>query len=87
LGYVPLEAVDAAAGLRALQSGSRVDLLITDVGLPGGMNGRQLADAARQIRPNLKVLFITGYAQNAAIGNGVLEPGMAMLSKPCAEPR
>jgi CheY-like chemotaxis protein len=67
-----------------LQSGSRVDLLITDVGLPGGMNGRQLADAARQIRRDLKVLFITGYAQNAAIGNGLLEPGMAMLSKPFA---
>jgi PAS domain S-box-containing protein len=84
MGYVPLEAVDAAAGLRVLQSGSRVDLLITDVGLPGGMNGRQLADAARQIRRDLKVLFITGYAQNAAIGNGLFEPGMAMLSKPFA---
>jgi CheY-like chemotaxis protein len=48
------------------------------------MNGRQLADAARQLRPGLKVLFITGYAQNAAIGNGILEPGMAMLSKPFA---
>jgi CheY-like chemotaxis protein len=84
LGYVPLEAVDAASGLRVLRSAARIDLLVTDVGLPGGMNGRQLADAARQIRPELKVLFITGYAQNAAIGNGILEPGMAMLSKPFA---
>jgi CheY-like chemotaxis protein len=84
LGYVPLEAVDAASGLRVLRSAARIDLLVTDVGLPGGMNGRQLADAARQIRPGLKVLFITGYAQNAAIGNGILEPGMAMLSKPFA---
>ncbi len=84
LGYMPLEAANAAAGLRVLQSGSRVGLLITDVGLPGGMNGRQLADAARQICPDLKVLFITGYAQNAAVGNGLLEPGMAMLSKPFA---
>jgi CheY-like chemotaxis protein len=82
MGYVPLEAVDAAIGLRVLQTASQVELLITDVGLPGGMNGRQLADAARQIRPELKVLFITGYAQNAALGNGLLEPGMAMLSKP-----
>jgi PAS domain S-box-containing protein len=84
MGYVPLEAVDAAAGLRILQTAPRLDLLITDVGLPGGMNGRQLADAARQNRPNLRILFITGYAQNAAVGNGVLEPGMAMLSKPFA---
>jgi PAS domain S-box-containing protein len=84
LGYVPLEAESAASGLTIFRSGARVDLLVTDVGLPGGMNGRQLADAARQLRPGLKVLFITGYAQNAAIGNGILEPGMAMLSKPFA---
>jgi CheY-like chemotaxis protein/anti-sigma regulatory factor (Ser/Thr protein kinase) len=84
LGYVPLEAVDAASGLRVLRSGTRIDLLVTDVGLPGNLNGRQLADAAREIRPGLKVLFITGYAQNAAIGNGTLDPGMAMLSKPFA---
>jgi CheY-like chemotaxis protein len=56
-------------------------LLITDVGLPG-MNGRQLADAARMLRPDLKVLFITGYAHNAAIGGALLEPGMAVLLKP-----
>ena len=60
----------------------RIDLLITDVGLPGGMNGRQLADAARTTRPDLKVLFITGYAENAVIGNGQLEPGMRVLTKP-----
>ena len=65
-----------------LQSGARLDLLITDVGLPGGMNGRQLADAARQLRPGLRVLFITGYAENAAVGNGHLEPGMHVLTKP-----
>ena len=57
---------------------------MTDVGLPGGMNGRQLADAARAARPALKVLFITGYAENAAVGNGHLEPGMAVLTKPFA---
>ena len=67
-----------------LQSNARVDLLITDVGLPGGMNGRQLADAGRAVRPDLKVLFITGYAENAAIGNGHLESGMQVLTKPFA---
>ena len=60
----------------------RVDLLVTDVGLPGGMNGRQVADAARVTRPDLKVLFITGYAENAVLGNGHLEPGMEVLTKP-----
>ncbi|BDL41885.1 hypothetical protein MSPGM_44750 [Methylorubrum sp. GM97] len=60
----------------------RIDLLVTDVGLPGGMNGRQMADAARVSLPNLKVLFITGYAENAILGNGHLAPGMAVLTKP-----
>jgi DNA-binding response OmpR family regulator len=67
-----------------LQSDVRIDLLVTDVGLPGGMNGRQMADAARATRPDLKVLFITGYAENAAVGNGHLAPGMAVLTKPFA---
>ena len=84
LGYAAIEAPDGASGLRVLQSGVRVDLLITDVGLPGGMNGRQMADAARRSRPELKVLFITGYAENAAVGNGHLEPGMHLLTKPFA---
>jgi len=80
--YSPLEAGDGPAALAILRSGVRIDLLITDVGLPGGLNGRQLADAARIIRPELKVLFITGYAENAAIGNGILEPGMEVMTKP-----
>jgi CheY-like chemotaxis protein len=80
--YVPLEAVDGPAALKLLQSNMRIDLLITDVGLPGGMNGRQVADAARVSRPNLKILFITGYAENAVVGNGHLEPGMEVLTKP-----
>ena len=70
------------SGLKVLQSDVRIDLLVTDVGLPGGMNGRQMADAGRERRPGLKVLFITGYAENAAVGNGHLEPGMAVLTKP-----
>jgi CheY-like chemotaxis protein len=83
LGYTALEAADGPSGLRFLRSKARVDLLVTDVGLPG-MNGRQLADAAREMRPDLKVLFITGYAHNAIIANGVLEAGMEMLGKPFA---
>ena len=83
LGYRAIEAVDGAAGLKVLQSKMRLDLLITDIGLPG-LNGRQLADAAREHRPDLKVLFMTGYAENATIANGFLEPGMQMITKPFA---
>jgi CheY-like chemotaxis protein len=82
LGYTVLEAENAAAGLQILQSSQRVDLLITDVGLPGGMNGRQLADAALTNRPTLKILFITGYAEHAVMGEGSLKPGMHILTKP-----
>jgi PAS domain S-box-containing protein len=82
LGYTAIEAADSVAGLRVLQSDVRIDLLISDVGLPGGMNGRQMADAARQHRPKLKVLFITGYAENAILGHGHLEPGMQVMTKP-----
>ena len=82
LGYTAIEAADGSAGLKILQSDVRVDLLVTDVGLPGGMNGRQLADAARLTRPDLRILFITGYAENAVIGNGHLAPGMRVLTKP-----
>jgi PAS domain S-box-containing protein len=81
-GYVPLEAADGPSALRFLQSQTRIDLLITDVGLPGGMNGRQIADAARVTRPDLKVLFITGYAESAVMGHTHLEPGMEVLTKP-----
>ena len=82
LGYTVIGAGDGASGLKVLQSGAKVDLLITDVGLPNGLNGRQVADAARSLRPAMKVLFITGYAENAAVGNGHLEPGMELLTKP-----
>jgi PAS domain S-box-containing protein len=84
VGYTALEAHDGSAALKVLRSDARIDLLVTDVGLPGGMNGRQVADAARAIRPKLKVLFITGYAENAAIGHGHLGPGMHVLTKPFA---
>jgi PAS domain S-box-containing protein len=81
-GYRILQASDGPAGVRIMESTTRIDLLVTDVGLPGGLNGRQVADAGRALRPGLKVLFITGYAENAAVGNGHLEPGMELLTKP-----
>ncbi|MET3667005.1 PAS domain S-box-containing protein [Caulobacter sp. 1776] len=84
LGYACLEAQDGASGLRILQSNTDIDLLLTDVGLPGGLNGRQVADAARTLRPALKVLFITGYAENAVLNHGHIEPGMEVLTKPFA---
>ena len=84
LGYRAIEAADGAAGLKVLRSDARIDLLVTDVGLPGGINGRQVADAARVVRPALKVLFITGYAEQAAISHGHLDPGMHVLTKPFA---
>lgn len=84
LGYHVLEAQDGPAALRLLHAAAQVDLMVTDVGLPG-MNGRQLAEAARERRPDLKILFITGYAHNAAIGQGeALKPGTALISKPFA---
>ncbi|MFN3523551.1 MAG: PAS domain S-box protein [Phenylobacterium sp.] len=84
LDYKAIEAPDAGAGLKVLASDVDIDLLITDVGLPGGMNGKQMADAARALRPGLKVLFITGYAENASLSHTQLEPGMHVLSKPFA---
>ena len=83
LGYHALEAADGPSGLAIVQSRRRIDLLVTDIGLPG-LNGRQVADASRLLRPDLKILFMTGYAENAAIASGFLEPGMAMITKPFA---
>jgi PAS domain S-box-containing protein len=84
LGYRVIEAVDGGTGLRQIETPGRIDLLVTDVGLPNGMNGRQLADAARAHRPGLKVLFITGFTESAAIGNGNMEAGMGVMTKPFA---
>jgi PAS domain S-box-containing protein len=81
LGYVALEAEDAAGGGAILDSEERVDLVITDVGLPD-LSGREMVEHARTRRPGLKVLFITGYAENAVFGNGRLDPGMQMITKP-----
>jgi PAS domain S-box-containing protein len=82
LGYVTLEAPDGPTGLRLLDGHPEVKLLFTDVGLPGGMNGRQLADEAKRRRARLKVLFASGYARNAIVHHGRLDPGVELLSKP-----
>ena len=81
LGYRAIEAVDGPQGLEIVQSPQRIDLLVTDVGLPG-LNGRQVADAARSLRPDLKVLFMTGYAENAALAAGSLDARMTIITKP-----
>ncbi|MCR4538291.1 ATP-binding protein [Pseudomonas sp. 18.1.10] len=81
LGYGFVEAGDAVTAVPIIESEQRIDLLISDVGLPG-MNGRQLAEIGRQIRPDLKVLFITGYAEHAAVRGGFLDPGMQLITKP-----
>ena len=84
LGYTIIKAETGRAGLLLLQSEQRIDLLVTDVGLPGGMNGRQLADAGQAVRPGLKILFITGYAENALLSHGHLGPSMHVITKPFA---
>ncbi len=81
-GYTVLEAETAQLALHHVRSAERIDLLLTDVGLPGGMNGRQLADAAREHRPKLKVLFVTGYAEQTVLGGEQMEEGMAIMTKP-----
>ncbi len=82
LGYQVLEASTTAAALATLQNHPEVMLLFTDVGLPGGMDGRQLADAARKLRPDLRILFTTGYARNAIVHDGRLDPGVVLIPKP-----
>lgn len=82
LGYHVLEAADGPTAMKIMNSGQPIDLLITDVGLPGGMNGRQLADALRVDRPDLRILFVTGYAENAVLNHGHLEHGMHVMTKP-----
>lgn len=82
LGYTALEAGDGNEALEILQSPRRIDLVVSDIGLPNGLNGRQVVDAARVLRPDLKVLFMTGYAENATLASGFLEPGMALITKP-----
>ncbi|WP_207461794.1 ATP-binding protein [Azospirillum sp. SYSU D00513] len=82
-GYKVVEASDGSAAVEILEAGTKIDLLATDVGLPG-VNGRQVAEEAQRLRPDLRVLFITGYAHNTGIGEEPLQPGMQMLNKPVA---
>jgi CheY-like chemotaxis protein len=82
LGYRVLEAANGAAALEALAHEDGIDLLFTDVVMPGGMNGRQLADEAVLRCPGLKVLFTTGYTRNAIVHHGRLDPGVQMIGKP-----
>jgi CheY-like chemotaxis protein len=82
LGYRVIEAHDGPAALRLLDQQPRVDLLFTDVVLPGGMTGAQVAAQARATRPSLKVLFTTGYARNAIIHHGRLDKGVQLITKP-----
>ncbi|MGA9582971.1 MAG: ATP-binding protein [Allosphingosinicella sp.] len=82
LGYDVLAVADGPAALAAIEAHSDFDLLLTDVVLPGGMNGRQIAIRARQLRPELKILFMTGYTQNAIVHDGRLDEGVALISKP-----
>jgi CheY-like chemotaxis protein len=82
LGYQVLIAADGPAALAILERGEKVDLLFTDVVMPGGMGGRELADAAQKLRPGLKVLFTSGYTENAIVHHGRLDAGVQLLGKP-----
>jgi PAS domain S-box-containing protein len=82
LGYRVIEAPDGPTGLRMLDAHREINLLFTDVGLPGGMNGRQLAEQAQRRNAGLKVLFMSGYARNAIVHHGRLDPGVELLLKP-----
>jgi CheY-like chemotaxis protein len=85
LGYNILEAENGRSGLKLLDAHPHIKLLFTDVGLPGGMNGRQLADEARRRRPDLQVLFTTAYARNAIVHDGRLDPGVELITKPYSQ--
>lgn len=74
----------AALGCKLLKSRPRIDLLVTDVGLPGGMSGSKLADAPRVRCPGLKMLFVTGYAEAGAVDSGLLDQGLEFMTKPLA---
>lgn len=86
LGYRVIEAADGPSALKLIQDTPRIDLLFSDVVLPNGMSGRQLADAARRLRPELRVLFTTGYARNAIVHNGRLDADVQMIGKPFSLP-
>jgi CheY-like chemotaxis protein len=82
LGYRVLGASDAETALEHLRGSRHIDLLLTDVVMPGGMNGQQLANKALEIRPDLRILLTSGYAESAMVHHGRLDPGVEMLPKP-----
>jgi CheY-like chemotaxis protein len=82
LGYTVRRASDGASALRIIHNGEPLDLLFTDVILPGGISGRELAEEAVATRPTLKVLFTSGYARDAVTHGGKLDPGVDLLQKP-----
>jgi PAS domain S-box-containing protein len=86
LGYGTLQAANATEALKLVESGVPIDLLFTDVIMPGGMNGRQLVEAATQLRPTLRVLFTSGYTENAIVHHGRLDAGVLLLAKPYRKP-
>jgi two-component system NtrC family sensor kinase len=81
-GYQVTSAPDGAAALQLVESAPHIDLLLTDVVLPGGMNGRQLCEAVHKLRPSIRVLYMTGYTRNAIIHHGRLDPDIDLLTKP-----
>ena len=82
LGYQVIEAADGPLAQTLLQSETPIDLLLTDVVMPGGMTGRQVAEGARHCRPNLKTLYTSGYTESSIVHQGKLDPGVHFLSKP-----
>ncbi|MGZ5913372.1 MAG: response regulator, partial [Reyranella sp.] len=82
LGYKTLAASNAAEALAIINGPERIDLLFTDVIIPGGMNGRQLAVEALTLRPGLKILYTSGYTENAIVHHGRLDAGVLLLPKP-----
>jgi CheY-like chemotaxis protein len=82
LGYKTIEATNGAQALRVLDTNGAIDLLFTDVVIPGGINGRELADQIRGKQPAIKVLFTSGYTQDAIVHHGRLDPGVLLLGKP-----
>jgi CheY-like chemotaxis protein len=86
LGYATLEAANAAQALDIIDNHGNIDLLFTDVIMPGGMNGRQLVDEALKRCPQLKALFTSGYTENAILHHGRLDAGLLLLAKPYRKP-
>jgi CheY-like chemotaxis protein len=81
-GYEVVEANDGNEALKFLNDGSSFDLLFTDVILPGGMNGADLADEAKRLHPGIKVLYTTGYVEHSVLHNGIVDQGVTIVNKP-----